>query len=96
MPALRAIKSPSPSFNVSPLLVDITPLGIRIVGDAERVGGALLMSISIIIDDRRRNAGSSANLVARGLGGRRMVGESGIAVDGRSNDQLETRFNANA
>ena len=76
IPALRAIRSPSGSAKVSPGIGDRVPLSARRVGEADLVGGAVFTSMSIIIDDCLRKAGSSANRVANGLGGCRITGES--------------------
>lgn len=94
MPALRAIKSPSLSVIAS--CCNVAPFVGGRVGDAERVGGSVGISMSIMMVDCRRIAGSSANRVAIGLGGLRDVGESRTAVDGRSKDHERTRSKASA
>ena len=67
-------------------------------GDDRRVGGAVDKSMSIMIEDLRRKAGSSANILRAvvGLGGETLCVESWLTTDGRSNDQDLTRSNASA
>jgi hypothetical protein len=71
------------------------PLGS---GDARRVGGAVNRSMSIMIEDLRRMAGSSVSIlrVVVGLEGAICCTESRVKWDGRSNDQDLTRSNARA
>ncbi len=97
MPAFRATKSPSSLSSSLALLRtgDVPRVGER-DGDALRVGGAVSMSMSMSIDDWRRNAGSSAKRVERGLGGRRRARVSRTTVDGRWKDHVRTRFKARA
>jgi hypothetical protein len=77
-------------------------------GEALLVGGSDETSISIIIDDRLRRAGSSGNIDRRediGLGGWAFFGwyvedvfgasgKSRAMVDGRSKDQERTKSSA--
>jgi hypothetical protein len=77
-------------------------------GEALRVGGSDEMSISIIMDDRLRRAGSSGNIDRRvdlGFGDAIFLGsyvetafgasgKSRAMVDGRSNDHERTRSRA--
>jgi hypothetical protein len=67
-------------------------------GDDRRVGGAVDKSISIMIEDLRRIAGSSASILRAvvGLGGEIFCAGSWLIADGRSNDQDLTRSNARA
>lgn len=73
-----------------------------LTGETLRVGGRDKMSISIIIEDLRRNAGSRGNNGREGDGDAidpfSAVGERlGLwtAVEGRANDHERTRSNAN-
>lgn len=97
MPALRATRSP---FSCCGCITSVSAegvlLGARRVGDALRVDGAVGMSMSIMIDDCRRMAGSRAKRVASGLGGCRIIGDSRTAVDGLSKDHVRTRSRAKA
>lgn len=96
-PAFRA--STSPSFNSSSIRVGDAGLPFSVslgAGEAPRVGGAVVTSISIKIEDLRRRAGSRAKRADTGLGGGREEGPSGIVTDGLSNDQVRTRSNAKA
>jgi len=75
---------------------------MSLVGEALRVGGRDKMSISIMIEDLRRKAGSRGNNGREGDGATKepfsIVGERlGLwtAVDGRANDHERTRSNAN-
>ena len=95
-PAFRAIKS------LSSLIVFMsgaggssTPLGS---GDARRVGGSVNKSMSMMIEDLRRMAGSSASILRTvvGLGGEIFCVGSWVSTDGRSNDHVLTRSNASA
>ena len=97
MPTLRASKSPSPStLSTDSGAIDV-PFTAGAVGDAGLVGGSEAISMSIIIEARLRNAGSSANRVVIGLGGGRIRADvSRGATDGRWKDQPRTIFNANA
>ena len=67
---------------------------VSCAGEAERVGGREIMSMSIIIEDLRRKAGSN------GKSGRDTGADvleilgSRAAVDGRTNDQDRTRSKA--
>jgi hypothetical protein len=72
-----------------------TPLGS---GDDRRVGGAVDKSMSILIEDRRRIAGSNASILRAvvGLGGDIFCMGSWASTDGRSKDQDLTRSNASA
>jgi len=103
IPAFLASKSPS-SFMDSSTIV----FGVVLSGDALLVGGSDEISISIIIDDRRRRAGSSGNIDRRkdiGLGGWAVFcwyvecafdasGKSRAMVDGRSKDHDRTKSSA--
>jgi hypothetical protein len=74
---------------------------VSLTGEALRVGGRDKMSISIIIEDLRRKAGSRGN--GRDGDGTTMVPLSAVgkplglrtAVEGRANDHERTRSNAN-
>lgn len=73
-----------------------------LTGEALRVGGRDKMSISIIIEDLRRNAGSRGNDGREGDGDEidpfSVLGERWgpwTAVEGRANDHERTRSNAN-
>jgi len=67
-PAFRAIKSPS-SLMVSFMSGRGSPVSLG-SGEGRRVGGAVDKSMSIMIEDLRRKAGSRANIRAVfGLGG---------------------------
>jgi hypothetical protein len=75
---------------------------VPLTGEALRVGGRDKMSISIIIEDLRRNAGSRGNNGREGNGDVidpfSTVGERlgpWTAVEGRANDHERTRSNAN-
>jgi len=95
-PAFRAIKSPSSLIvSMSGAGGSSTPLGS---GDARRVGGSIDKSMSIMIEDLRRMAGSSASILRTvvGLGGETFCVGSWVTTLGRSNDQLLTRSNASA
>lgn len=88
-PAFRAIKSPS-SLMVS-FVRDAGSSPAPGSGDGRRVGGAVNRSMSMMIEDLRRMAGSSASIL------RAVVGLGGaIFREGRSNDQDLTRSNARA
>jgi hypothetical protein len=67
-------------------------------GDDRRVGGAVDKSMSIMIEDLRRIAGSSASILRAvvGLGGENLCMGSWLTTDGRSKDQDLTRSNASA
>ena len=95
IPALRATRSPS-SLNSSLVAGtgDLSRVG-EPVGDALRVVGAVVTSMSMRIDDLLRSAGSSAKRVEIGLGGCR-ARLSRTTVDGLSNDHVRTRSNASA
>ena len=101
------IKCPKPAFrakkSLSSWIVSIKRwFGfVSMTGEALRVGGRDKMSISIIIEDLRRKAGSRGN--GRDGDGTIMVPLSSVgkppglrtAVDGRANDHERTRSNAN-
>lgn len=95
-PAFRAIKSPSSLMvSMSGAGGSSTPLGS---GDARRVGGSADKSMSMMIEDLRRMAGSSASILRAvvGLGGETFCVGSWATTDGRSNDHVLTRSNASA
>ena len=63
-------------------------------GEAERVGGREIMSMSITIEDLRRKAGSNGKS-GRGTGAAVLeILGSRTTVDGRTNDQDRTRSKA--
>ena len=99
------IKLPKPAFranrSLSSWIVSIKcrSRSVLLTGEALRVGGRDRMSISIIIDDLRRNAGSRGNNGREGDGDAidpfSAVGERPwTAVEGRANDHERTRSNA--
>ena len=100
------IKFPKPAFrankSLSSWIVSIKCwfVSVPLTGEALRVGGRDKMSISIIIEDLRRNAGSRGNNGREGDGDNMdpfsVVGERPwTAVEGRANDHERTRSNAN-
>lgn len=98
------IKFPKPAFrakrSLSSRIVSIKCWSgsVPLTGEALRVGGRDKMSISIIIEDLRRNAGSRGNNGREGEGDAidPLVGERPwTAVEGRANDHDRTRSNAN-
>lgn len=96
IPALRATRSPS-SFSVSSSFATRggePPREGEREGDARRVGGAVVTSMSMRIEDLWRSAGSSAKRVDTGLGGRRAARPSRTTVDGRWKDHERTRSSA--
>jgi hypothetical protein len=64
-------------------------------GEAERVGGREIMSMSIIIEDLRRRKAGSNGKSGRGTGAAVLeILGSRTTVDGRANDQDRTRSKA--
>lgn len=96
MPAFRATRSPSSLNSSFTIGTGDEPRAGERVGDALRVGGAVVTSISMRMDDLWRSAGSSAKRVEIGLLGRSMERLSRTTVDGRWNDQDRTRSSARA
>lgn len=98
MPAFLASRSPS-SLIVSPAI----PFEAFRSGDALRVGGSDETSMSIMMDERLRSAGSRGNIDRRedlGLDGVVSCVEAPFVVsfrwtvEGRSNDHERTRSSA--
>ena len=100
------IKFPKPAFrakrSLSSWIVSIKCWSgsVPLTGEALRVGGRDKMSMSIMIEDLRRNAGSRGNIGREGEGDAinpfSAVGERPwTAVEGRANDHERTRSNAN-
>ena len=99
------IKFPKPAFrakrSLSSRIVSIECWfsSMSLLGEPLRVGGRDKMSISIMIEDLRRKAGSRGNSGLEGDVDRfSIIGEClGLwtAVDGRANDHERTRSNAN-
>jgi len=102
------IKFPKPAFrakrSLSSRIVSIECWfsSMSLLGEPLRVGGRDKMSISIMIEDLRRKAGSRGNSGLEGDGTTidrfSIIGEClGLwtAVDGRANDHERTRSNAN-
>lgn len=93
-PALRARKSPSSFIGIGSSGIVGSIEGARRLGDADRVGGSEGMSMSMMIEDLLRIAGSRANMECRdALSSSRIedIGVSRMIVDGLSNDQERTR-----
>lgn len=103
------IKFPIPAFlanrSLSLIVSPAIPFEVIRSGDALRVGGSDDISMSIMMDERFRSAGSRGNIGRRedlGLDGAvSFVGSPFVAssrwtVDGRSNDHERTRSNARA
>ena len=99
------IKFPKPAFrakrSLSSWIVSIKCCfgSVSLAGEALRVGGRDKMSMSIMIEDLRRRAGSRGNNGLEGDGTTidplSTVGERlRTAVDGRANDHERTRSNA--
>jgi len=103
------IKFPIPAFlanrSLSLIVSPAIPFEVIRSGDALRVGGSDDISMSIMMDERFRSAGSRGNIGRRedlGLDGAvsfvasPFVASSRWTVDGRSNDHERTRSSARA